>query len=95
MTFTETVSQDLPYLHQEDDEKIKVGYSSELFKEVLGYEVPKCVLCKTKAKVGHLRRVLLYKSREGVQSRKCSVLDTNSPEFRLLTFCQCCTLSSC
>lgn len=32
MTFAETVSQDLPYLNQEDDEKIKVGYSSELFK---------------------------------------------------------------
>lgn len=32
MTFAETGSQACPYLHQEDDEEIKVGYSSELFK---------------------------------------------------------------
>lgn len=31
-------------LYQEDDKKIKIGYSSELLKQILGYEVPKCVL---------------------------------------------------
>lgn len=53
MTFAETEGQGCPYLHQEDDEKIKVGYSSELFKQVLRYEVPKCVLYKAKARIGH------------------------------------------
>ncbi len=32
------------YLNQEDDEKIKIGDSSELLKQILGYEVPYGVL---------------------------------------------------
>lgn len=44
MAFAKTESQDRPYLYQEDDEEIEVSYPSELFKQVLGYEVPECVL---------------------------------------------------
>jgi hypothetical protein len=32
VTVCQTESQVCPYLYQEDDEEIKVGYSSELFK---------------------------------------------------------------
>lgn len=32
------------YLYEEDDEKIEVGYPSELLKQVFGDKIPNCVL---------------------------------------------------
>lgn len=38
------------YLYKEDNEEIEVGYPPELLKEILGDEIPNCVLReKTKA----------------------------------------------
>lgn len=40
----------IAYLNEENDEKIEVSYSSELFKQIFWYKVPKCVL-KTNAQI--------------------------------------------
>lgn len=32
------------YLYKEDNEKIEVGYPSELLKQILGDKIPNCVL---------------------------------------------------
>lgn len=38
------------YLYKEDNEKIEVGNSSELLKQILGDKIPNCVLQKKKKK---------------------------------------------
>lgn len=56
-----------PYLYQKYDEKVEVGYSSELFKQVLGYEVPKRVLYQRKTETRHCDDIfLLHSARGGV-----------------------------
>lgn len=45
------------YLYKEDNEKIEVGYPSELLKQILWDKIPNCVL-KKKEKKQHLEKRL-------------------------------------
>ncbi len=66
------------YLNQEDDEKIKIGDSSELLKQILGYEVPYGVLQRERKTAW---RILLPKSQQE-QGNAC----TRDGIFDLFTF---------
>lgn len=41
------------YLDKEDDKKIEIGNSSELFKEILGKKIPDCIL-QGRNKIGYI-----------------------------------------
>ncbi len=53
------------YLHKEDNEKIEVGYPSELLKQILGDKIPYCVL-QEKEKTTFRKKTKKRLSKQGI-----------------------------